>query len=203
MFGLTLPFEKAREEYFEATDQVLAISTAHGLKLLNKVLDIHLLKPPLSQQFCGLLRPRVNVALVQAGWRHGSILVARNHAACGNAARMAQHIWILASGNNGGNRDSPSLRRRSIGTHMGLAGDGGTAAAVNDTDLGYLSWVVGDAGYTLGTVVAVPEPTTMSLALLAACGLLSRLHRTAGRTSVWRKSSPLKSSTSSAATAAA
>ena len=86
---------------------------------------------------------------------------------------------------------------------MALAEDGGTAAAVNDTDLGYLSWVVGDAGYTLGTVVAVPEPTTMSLALLAACGLLSRLHRTAGRTSVWRKSSPLKSSTSSAATAAA
>ncbi len=86
---------------------------------------------------------------------------------------------------------------------MALAEDGGTAAAVNDTDLGYLSWVVGDAGYTLGSVVAVPEPTTMSLALLAACGLLSRLHRTAGRTSVWRTSSPLKSSTSSAATAAA
>lgn len=83
-------------------------------------------------------------------------------------------------------------------TTDGPSTPGGSAVAG-----GYLYWVVGDAGYTLGTLVAVPEPSTMRLALLATCGLLCRLYHTAGRTSVWQKSSPLKSSTSSTATAAA
>jgi hypothetical protein len=36
---------------------------------------------------------------------------------------------------------------------------------------GYLYWVVGDAGYTLGSIVAVPEPATFSGGFIAAVGL--------------------------------
>jgi hypothetical protein len=36
---------------------------------------------------------------------------------------------------------------------------------------GYLYWVVGDAGYTLGSIVAVPEPATFSVGFIAAVGL--------------------------------
>jgi hypothetical protein len=68
---------------------------------------------------------------------------------------------------------------------------------------GYLYWVVGDAGYTLGSIIAVPEPATLGLAVLAVCGLLCCRQFTAARTSVFGKSSPLKSNASSKATAAA